>query len=256
MLLSLAPGGCFAAIDGGRIVGTSMGIDYGGFGWIAMMLVDPAYRGRGLGRTLLEAALEALPPGRRVRLDATPLGRPLYESYGFKEDATLSRHVAQPANLQAVASNGHHDIQPLTASDIDLVARCDESIFGGRRRPVLEWALDRAPQAARIARAAGQVAGYCFGRQGRLFDQIGPVIASDDALAERLVRSAMAHAGERPLAIDAFDGRPAFSRWLHECGFRVERPLFRMTKPGSGSTPEHRHTTTPGEFAIFGPEFA
>ena len=54
-LLRLAPRGSFAAIVDGRIVGTAIGIDYRTFGWIAMMLVDPAYRGRGLGGRLLEA---------------------------------------------------------------------------------------------------------------------------------------------------------------------------------------------------------
>src|SRR5919198_2677114 len=75
MLLQLARAGAFAAIADTAVVGTAIGIDYGGFGWIAMMLVDPACRGRGLGRQLLEAAMNAL-PNDRIRLDATPAGRP------------------------------------------------------------------------------------------------------------------------------------------------------------------------------------
>jgi len=59
-LLRMAPAGAFAAIIDDRVVGTAIGIDYGGFAWIAMMLVDPHYRGRGLGRRLLEAAMDAV----------------------------------------------------------------------------------------------------------------------------------------------------------------------------------------------------
>src|SRR5438093_9578061 len=131
MLLRLAPAGAFAARLGARdvsdvsdvsIVGTAIGIDYGGFAWIAMMLVDPAYRGRGLGRRLLEAALDAVPPNLRIRLDATPLGRPLYQRYGFEDEATLSRHVSDGSSRGGAsvseAFNGSGDVRPLTASDL------------------------------------------------------------------------------------------------------------------------------------------
>ena len=96
MLLQLAPAGAFAATrDDGTIVGTAIGIDYGTFGWIAMMLVDPAWRSRGLGARLLEAAMSAVSPGIAIRLDATPLGRPLYRRYGFEDEDALTRHVAE-----------------------------------------------------------------------------------------------------------------------------------------------------------------
>ena len=101
MLLQLARAGGFAAsIDDGTIAGTAIGIDYGAFGWIAMMLVDPAWRGRGLGAWLLEAAMGAVSPGIAIRLDPTPLGRPLYRRYGFEdEDAWRTATACSPAIL-------------------------------------------------------------------------------------------------------------------------------------------------------------
>ena len=71
MLVTLAPHGSFAALSGGRIVGTAIGIDYGGFSWIAMMLVAPEYRGRGLGRRLLQVRSRQYPPIRPFA--STPL---------------------------------------------------------------------------------------------------------------------------------------------------------------------------------------
>src|SRR5881275_1687479 len=93
MLLRLAPAGAFAALIDACIVGTAIGIDYGAFAWIAMMLVDPAYRSRGIGRRLLEAAMHAVPSDLPIRLDATTRGQPLYQRYGFEDEATLSRQV-------------------------------------------------------------------------------------------------------------------------------------------------------------------
>ena len=102
-LIELAPSGSFVARDDGRVVGTAIGIDYVHCGWIAMMLVAPEYRGRGLGARLLEAAMAAIPPQLPIRLDATPLGRPLYERHGFVLDTSLTRHV-RPAGAPAPTS--------------------------------------------------------------------------------------------------------------------------------------------------------
>ena len=258
MLLSLAPAGCFAALDGDTIVGTSMGIPYGSFSWIAMMLVDPAYRGQGLGRRLLEAALAAVPDDRPVRLDATPLGRPLYESFGFVEEATLTRFTATAAARQALTVNTARAVRPLTGAALERVAALDRRIFGADRSAVLRWAMDEWPQYARVTPAHAD-GGYCFGRQGRLFDQIGPVVADSDSAAELLVTGALAAAGELDVAIDAFDDAAAFTGWLRGCGFTAQRPLFRMRRHPGGSrasAERARGETSLREYAIFGPEFA
>ena len=258
MLLRLAPIGSFAALVDARIVGTAMGIDYGGFAWIAMMLVDPGYRGRGLGRRLLEAAMGALPANLPVRLDATPLGRPLYEHYGFEEEATLSRYVTNDAARGAAspgeALEGSRDIRPLAASDLDIVIQQDRETFSGTRGALLEWALDDAPCYAYVARSADSRINYCLGRQGRQFDQIGPVVASDDDSARALVSAALATANVRPIVVDAFDARTAFGAWLRRRGFVPQRPLVRMCR-GAFETCDVPLPRVK-EFAIFGPEFA
>lgn len=252
MLMTIAPAGSFAALAEGRIVGTSIGIDYGGFGWIAMMLVDPAYRGRGLGRRLLESAMNAIPADRPVRLDATPMGRPLYERYGFVDESRLTRFVADASarGAQSAATAGH-----LMPPDLDDLADDDREIFGGDRRAVLAWSLADAPAYARVVR--GERREYCLGRCGRLFDQVGPVVALDDDGASTLVSSAVAAARDRAVVVDALDANSRFTDWLRAGGFRAERPLFRMRRPPAGhvTDADHRRLSGLREFAIFGPEF-
>jgi len=260
MLLTLAPEGSFAALAEGRVVGTAIGVDYGGFAWIAMMLVDPAYRGRGLGRRLLEAAMASVPPGRPIRLDATPMGRPLYQAYGFEDEVMLTRHVAD-GSTHLRTSRPHtfapRDVRPLVPADLPLLAAQDAAVFGGNRRAVLEWALDGAPHYARVVEGEAEPIHYCLGREGRLFDQIGPVVAGNDAIAQALVSAALAAAGDRPILLDVFDARETFAYWLRTSGFRIQRPLFRMRRPGSrGVSSIDERTRSPlAEFAIFGPEF-
>ena len=254
LLLTIAPAGSVAAVVEERIVGTAIGIDYGGFGWIAMMLVDPAYRGQGFGRGLLQAAMDAIPPDRPIRLDATPMGRPLYRSFGFVEEASLSRLVAGPSARHVPPADASIDVHALAGTDLRAIAEQDRETFGGNRAAVLEWALARAPDYAHVVRDAGDLQHYCFGRRGRLFDQVGPVVAADARTAQSLVSAALGRSGDRAIAIDVFDDQVELTGWLHDSGFRVERPLFRMCRPAPGGSP-FRGGPAPGEFAIFGPEF-
>jgi hypothetical protein len=109
-----------------------------------------------------------------------------------------------------------------------------------------------------MVRSDNGVLQYCFGRQGRLFDQIGPVVSGDDDIAHALVSAALAAAGERRVAVDAFDSRNAFAAALRADGFIVERPLVRMCRRNNSSR-ACRTASEPGnicEFAILGPEFA
>jgi GNAT superfamily N-acetyltransferase len=261
MLLRLAPAGAFAAVTDAHeaaIVGTAIAIDYDTFAWIAMMLVDPAWRGRGIGRRLLEAAMNVVASNAPVRLDATSLGRPLYQRFGFEDEATLSRQVRDVRRKLRVPAF----VRPLTDTDLAVVIAQDRQTFGGTRGPLLEWAFRGATQYAHTIRSDDGVMQYCLGRPGRLFDQIGPVVANDDDTAHALVCAALAEAGERHVVIDAFHERHAFAGALRADGFVVERPLVRMCRRPRGCVDESRAgpgqggQAVPREFAILGPEFA
>jgi len=268
MLIRLSDGSSFAALAGERVVGTAIGIDYGAFSWIAMMLVDPAFRGRGLGARLLEAALEAVPDETPVRLDATPMGRPLYQKFGFVDETAILRCTCEPVaeSWGGGEVSGGFDARPLAVTDFAAVMPHDREVFGADRSIVLEWALDAAPAYARVieSSAAGTPAQYCFGRPGRLFDQIGPVVAANEEAARSLVEAARSCAHGKSVVIDAFEAREGFADWLRSRGFREQRPLFRMRRwphdderrSGVGG-PIHRADRSPlMEFAILGPDFA
>jgi GNAT superfamily N-acetyltransferase len=255
MLLQLAPAGSFCATLDDRIVGTAIGIDYGGFAWIAMMLVDPAFRGRGIGGALLEHAMEAVPSDRPIRLDATPMGRRLYQRHGFEDETVLTRHVAPAVRSSRVQASAA--VQSMSPEAIPEIAAHDRKVFGSNRETLLRWSLANARQYAWIARGDGPRR-YCFGRSGRLFDQIGPVVSDDVEIARTLASAALSGAGDRTVAMDVFDSRRAFTDWLASVGFEPQRPLFRMRRPPRASPV--RETVASGdepvEYAIFGPEFA
>jgi hypothetical protein len=91
------------------------------------------------------------------------------------------------------------NVRPMTASDLPAIARLDRVAFRVERRHVLEWVLDRAPEYCQVLVEEREIAGYCFGRHGRLFDQIGPIVAPGEAPAKDLAAAALNAAGGRAL---------------------------------------------------------
>jgi ribosomal protein S18 acetylase RimI-like enzyme len=88
------PEGILVAEENGRIVGyiTSRLDPATKVGWIPNMAVEPDYQGRGVGRQLIEAALDlfrrhGMKYAKIETLDQNPVGQHLYPSCGFKEVA-------------------------------------------------------------------------------------------------------------------------------------------------------------------------
>ena len=76
----------------GAIVGTAMATYSGRVGWLGLVFVTPALRGRGLGAALTRAALDTLAGFgcRTVLLAASDLGKPLYDRIGFVVDGAYT----------------------------------------------------------------------------------------------------------------------------------------------------------------------
>jgi GNAT superfamily N-acetyltransferase len=233
----------------GQILGTAAYMRYDALAWVAMMLVDPAERGAGLGAQLLAGALDALGDAPCVGLDATPLGEPLYRRFGFVGDYGLARTKATIDGSRFPDAGG--TARRMLASDLDPVCRRDREVFGADRGPLLSSLFERAPECAWIVPDAAGVRGYSFGRPGHLYHQLGPVVAADAGTARELVTSSLSPLGGRVFAIDAplFDGE--WLDFLKSVGFVEERRFLRMFVRG------HVH---PGiaarQYAICGPEFA
>ena len=90
----MQPDGVFVATDGGRAVGyvTTRLNHVSKLGWIPNLAVDQQYQGKGLGRKLLEHALEffrrsGMQAAKIETLEQNPIGQKLYPSLGFKEVA-------------------------------------------------------------------------------------------------------------------------------------------------------------------------
>jgi GNAT superfamily N-acetyltransferase len=228
--------GCLVEEREGRVVGTSATLDYGDeFSWIAMVLVDPDCRGQGVGTRLLEASIELLAGRKSIRLDATPAGERVYRPLGFKEEFALARYERPAGEIE---SGG---CAAVGADDWDWILALDREAFGTGRETILRWLAEGAPE---LAMKSGD--GYCFGRKGHRFDQVGPIVARSEAAAEELLRAAIARC-RREVVVDApIEHEPM----LASLGFRKQRPFLRMSL---GEAPAFDASLN---FGITGPEFA
>ena len=140
-----------------------------------MVLVEPSERGAGIGTHLLQDGLAILREDC-VRLDATPLGRPIYARNGFVDEYPLSRMTATAH--AADFDLGANSARPMREEDFAQVFLYDREVFGADRSRLLRALFQLAPGYAWIAEKAGSIEGYSFGRPGFLYEQLGPVIAT------------------------------------------------------------------------------
>ena len=246
--LALTPGGACVAEYEGRVVGTVATVRYGSrFGWIGMVLVDPAVRGRGIGTRLLDHALALLSDMPLVRLDATSAGHDLYLTRQFVDEALINRVEAVAPVLPPSAPEG---VRPMTERDLPRVSELDEQVFGADRGPMLRWMWRGAPEYAWVSHTGNSMTGYSMGRHGHVFEHVGPIVAGDGETACRLSRACLGANSARPFVIDAPAGQPAWQRSLEAMGFRHQRPLLRMAR-GTGRIPGDLSR----QFAVLGPEF-
>jgi GNAT superfamily N-acetyltransferase len=243
LLLASNPGRFVAAVSEDRIVGTGGAACYGReLAWVCMILVDPSERGHGLGTRITEEVLRRVRDVGRIGLDATPKGQPIYTRLGFVETERLVRMAA------AGPASGEGPAPRLLPSDLETVLAMDREIFGADRGDLLRWAFAHAP--AWCAQDGGRIAGYCFGRTGERYRQIGPVVAASVEQARGLVQSAL-RAGAGPAVVDAPARLGDWVAALSSLGFREERPLIRMFHRGGEGGLGHPEP----QYAIFGPEF-
>ncbi len=258
--LSFSPHGCRVALKDDQVIGTVATINYENrfsrFSWIAMVLVDPAFRGQGIGKRLMNEALAILrdvPDVRPVirpviRLDATPAGQPVYRQLGFIDEYYLSRMEAVIRNVKL--SPPTQPLRRMKPADLSAISIYDREVFGADRRALLVWMFAGAPEYAWVSEEREAITGYCFGRHGHNAEQLGPVIACDQETARELVTACLHQQNSKPFYLDATHHDAEWLRWLASIGFREQRPFLRMCCGANAFTglPEK-------QFAIVGPEF-
>ena len=250
--LDNSPGGCFVMEHDSKVVGTATTISYENrFAWIGMVLVDPEYRKQGIGTELLRKTIEYLDQRhiRTMKLDATPLGKPLYQKLGFVPEFEIERLVLKRTSEAASATLGSICTQ-VGKVEMEQVVRMDREVFGANRGFLLRSLFREAPELALTVQEDGAPRSYAFGRRGAFADHLGPWTATSRGSAEVLLQGFLARSSRETVIVDCVKSNVVACELLNACGFATSRPLTRMTR-GPNTFPARPDLMC----AILGPEF-
>lgn len=244
------------------------------FGWLGNVVVDASFRGRGVARSLLRAALEDVGAANAAWLDASDMGMPLYEKAGFEprsrvvewratvraeedfvvgeEDAPLDRDAFSSRREEEDEKREKYDDFDAFGGDVDddvfgAFARLDASVFGADRETLLRAWLASAPAGAC---SLDERAGYALAHKRGNATYLGPwglaedrfvgardsgeSLSDDDEKRRRKAEAFVDAAIRRAVAATARDARLNGEADARVVAY-VPEPLAGFTSRGDGA---------------------
>jgi len=230
MLQRVAHG--FVVEDQGRLIGTAFTCPQGDYATIGLVIVDGDYQGQGIGRKLMELAIEAC-GSRTPILNATLAGAPLYASQGFVDFGHIQQHQGQalPPTPEPLAAG--EQCRSLSVADHAALIRLANAGSGLDRKAILDDLFEVVEQAVGIERE-GRLCAFAllrpFGR-GRC---IGPVVAQNPGQARHLIAVLLAEVPDAFVRID-IPSDCGLAPWLEEAGLK---PVDTVAQMARGTPPQ------------------
>ena len=236
-LLRLEPEGCFVAERDGLVVGSTTAVRYASeMAWIGMVLVLPAFRRQGIAGALMRHALDWLDTRgtRTCGLDATPMGRPLYEQLGFASTELIERWERPP---DGEPSRGGQTPARCVGTLSPTLERIDrEACSYDRSRLLHDLCKDSTVTGAICPE------GFAFGRPGSSAWFIGPCVATNAQAAAAVLRGTLESRQRERVFWDFLPSNRSARELAAELGFRPVRQLERMMLRGGESPALHPHS--------------
>lgn len=156
-----------------RVMATALATPFGDVGMANLIIVDASLRGQGLGRKIMQHAMDHISP-KVWRLVATKEGLPLYESFGFQATGEIVQHqgVVTPISPTGKAA---------WAAPDDLSAICTlDRAASGMDRTSLYQSLAKHARFVFLRDRAG-ITGFAALRSFGRGKVVGPVVAANQS---------------------------------------------------------------------------
>lgn len=217
----------FVVENAGRLIGTAFACRQGDYATIGLVIVSDEYQGQGIGRQLMELALDACGPSTAV-LNATLAGVPLYASQGFVEFGQVHQHQGQAQVPTPVALNAGEHCRPLNDHDRANQLELANAGSGLDRQRVLDELLAAAEHMVGIERD-GQLRAFAILRPFGRGRSIGPVIAENAEQAKHLIATLLSQVPGEFVRID-IHADSSLGAWLEDAGLKRVDQVAQMAR--------------------------
>jgi predicted N-acetyltransferase YhbS len=205
----------FVAEAGDEVIGTILCWAHGPeFASLGMVIVDPSWQGRGIGKKLMQMVIAEL--GKRsILLNSTIAGMPLYASLGFTATGIIHQHQGTVFQPPLRALEPGERIRPLGSRDGAGLAALAARASGMPRGTVLAALLEDAECV--VIDRYDEIIGCAMLRRFGHGYAIGPVIAPDVERARTLISHWVGTYAGSFVRIDV-SANSGLSPWLNELG--------------------------------------
>lgn len=210
----------------GEPIGMVCSVNYGDFGFIGNLIIEPDHRGYGYGRLLMKHAMEYLLKRgtKSLFLDGVLRAVSLYEQLGFKK-------IAKSLRLESsFKSQGTQNTRLMTEEDFNIIRTIDLLHFGGNREDFLQMRFSKHPELSYVLQCENELQGFIMGtysNQGAL--RIGPwVMTNNSSSAEQLLGAITAGPSVELLKIGVLETNTTALDILKRYGFKETSFSWRM----------------------------
>ncbi|TDL87740.1 GNAT family N-acetyltransferase [Meridianimarinicoccus aquatilis] len=223
------PDGFFVAVENDTPVAAISVVNHDpSFAFLGLYIVEPAWRGKGIGFTLWDYAMQHAGP-RTVGLDGVRDQEQNYQVSGFVSAGQTARFEGQVTGQEC------NNVRCVRPTDLPGLIAMDTAANGYNKSAFLKaWLTDTTTRKTLVLDRDGKMMGFVTLRACRTSTKIGPLIATTDNDAEILLRAAAAATGDGPVTIDVPDSQQGLtSLCLAEgmtCGFSTAR-MYRGPAP-------------------------